>query len=67
MLLSFALGQEGVHLHTRRTVKLFNLVYLRAKTKVGTAVIRKMMFADDAAQTMQTKHDLQKLISQPCL
>ena len=51
LLLKHAFGDatEGVYIHTRSDGSLFNLTRLKAKTKVQTALIRDMLFADDAA------------------
>ena len=71
MLLNFAFhhSEEGVHLHTTSEGKLFNLARLKAKAKVHTVFIKKMLFADDAALTSHTEEGLQQLISKfahPC-
>ena len=55
---------EGIHLHTRSDGKLFNLAWLRAKTKVRTVLIREVVFADDAALATHKEEELQQLISQ---
>ena len=65
MMLSYAFktSTEGVYLHTTRADgKLFNLARLRAKTKVRHAVIREMLFADDAALVTHTMKDMQQLM-----
>ena len=66
LLLRFAFShpEDGVHLHTRSDGKLFNLSRLKAKTKICTVLIRKMLFTDDAALTSHTEECLQRLISQ---
>ena len=61
---AFSRSEDGVHLHTRSDGKLFNLSRLKAKTKIRTVLIRKMLFADDAALTSHTEEGLQRLISQ---
>ena len=56
-------------MRTRSDGKLFNLGRLRAKTKVREALIRDMLFADDAAVTTHTQQELQALMdrfSQAC-
>jgi len=66
---AFGTATEGVYLRTRSDGRLFNLNRLRAKTKVREAVIRDMLFADDAAVTTQTQQELQSQIdrfSQAC-
>lgn len=57
---AFRESEEGVDLLTKCDGKLFNLSHMKAKTKVRTALIREMLFADDAALTSHTK-DLQRL------
>ena len=61
---AFKHSTEGVHLHTRSDSKLFNLAWLRAKTKVRTVLIRELHFADDPALTTHKEEELQQLISQ---
>ena len=61
---AFKHSTEGIHLHTRSDVNLFNLARLRAKTKVRTVLIRELLFADDAALTTHKEEELQQLISQ---
>ena len=59
---AFGTSTEGVYMHTRSDGKLYNIVKLRAKTKVRKTTIRDMLFADDAAITAHTEHDLQQLM-----
>ena len=59
---AFSSSTEGVYLRTRSDGKLFNLARLRAKSKVREAVIRDMLFADDAALAAHTEDELQRLI-----
>ena len=56
---AFGTASEGICLRTRSDGRLFNLGRLRAKTKVREALIRDMLFADDAAVTTQTHQGLQ--------
>ena len=60
LLLCYAFGEseDGIFLHTRSDGNLFNLARLRAKTKVRRALIREMLFADDAALTAHTEEAL---------
>lgn len=44
--------------------QLVNLVCLRLKTEVCRVLIREMLFADDAALTIDTEQNLRQLISQ---
>ena len=71
MLLKHAFGtsREGIYLCTRSDGRLFNLARLRAKAKVREALIRDMLFADDAAVASHTQRGLQSLMdrfSQAC-
>ena len=66
---AFGTASQGICLRTRSDGRLFNLGRLRAKTKVCEALIRDMLFADDAAVTTHTKQELQALMdcfSQAC-
>ena len=57
LLLRHALGtaSEGICLQSRSDGRLFNLGRLRVKTKICEALIRDMLFADDAAVTTYTQ------------
>ena len=66
---AFSTAIEGICLRTRSDGRLFNLGRLRAKTKVREALIRDILFADDAAVTTHTQQELQALMdrfSQAC-
>ena len=60
---AFGTASEGICLRTRSDGRLFNHCRLRAKTKVREALIRGMLFADDAAVTTHTQQELQALIN----
>ena len=64
LMLKHALGDstEGILLHTRSDGKLFNLSRLKAKSKIRRALIRDMLFADDAAIVAHTQEELQRLM-----
>ena len=64
LLLSYAFShsQDGVFIHTRSDGNLFNLQWLKAKTKIRKILIREMLFADDAALVAHSEEDLQRLI-----
>ena len=68
-MLKHAVGTatEGVYLRTRSDGRLFNLTRLKAKTKVREAVIRDMLFADDAAVTTHTQQELLHRQQTACL
>ena len=59
---AFGTSQEGIYLRTRADGKLFNLARLRAKTKVCEAIIRDLLFADDAAVATHKQQELQALM-----
>ena len=54
---------EGVYIYTRSGGKLYNLACLSAKTKVTEALIRELLFADNAALTSHTEDGLQQLLT----
>ena len=51
---AFGIAQEGIYLQTRSDGRLFNVARLKAKTKAHKALIRDMLFADDAAVVTHT-------------
>ena len=53
---AFGTSTEGVYMHTRSDGKLYNIARLRAKTKIYKTTIRDMLFADDAAVTVNTQN-----------
>ena len=66
---AFGTAQEGIYLQTRSDGSLFNLVHLKVRKKVCEALIRDMLFADDAAVMTHTQRELQLLMdhfSQAC-
>ena len=66
---AFGTAQEGIYLWTRSDCSLFNLACLKVRTKVCEALIRDMLFADDAAVMTHTQRELQLLMdcfSQAC-
>ena len=66
---AFGSASKGICLRTTSDGRLFNLGRHRAKTKVREALIRDMLFADDAAVTTHTQQELQALMdrfSQAC-
>ena len=71
LLLGYAFkgNEQDVYIHTRSDGGLFNLLRLRAKTKVRNVLIRVMLYADDAALTAHTEaglHDLINCFSDAC-
>ena len=60
---AFGPAAEGIYLRTRADGKLFNLSRLRAKTKGQLRCLRDSFFADDAAVTVHTVEDLQRLMT----
>ena len=66
---TFGTAQEGIYLWTRSDGSLFNLAHLKVRTNVCKALIRDMLFADDAAVMTHTQRELQLLMdhfSQAC-
>ena len=66
---AFGTAQEGIYLQTGSDGSLFNLAHLKLRTKVCEALIRDMLFADDAAVMTHTQRELQLLMdcfSQGC-
>ncbi|XP_047485900.1 uncharacterized protein LOC125036983 [Penaeus chinensis] len=59
---AFSASQDGIYLRTRSDSRLFNLARLRAKTKVREAIIRDLLFADDAVVAAHTQEELQSLV-----
>lgn len=71
LLLNHAFGSstEGVYIHTRSDGNLFKPSRLRSKRKIRKAVVRDLLFADDAAIVAHSVGDLQNLLdrfSQAC-
>ena len=59
---AFSTATEGIYLHTRSDGRLFNLARLKARTEVRQALIRDVLFADDAAVATHTQQELQSLM-----
>ena len=59
---AFGTAQEGIHLQTRSDGGLFNLACLKVRTKIREALIRDMLFADDASIMTHTQRELQLLM-----
>ena len=59
---AFGTAKEGIYLHTQTDEKLFNPSRLKAKTKVKQAIIRDMLFANDAAVAAHSPSQLQSLM-----
>ena len=55
---SFGASTEGVYMHTRLDDKLYNIAGLRRKTTIRKTTMRDMLFANDAAVSAHTEHDL---------
>lgn len=52
------LSTDGVNLSTRSDGKLFSMSRLKAKTNIREALIRDMLFADDAAVVSHSEEQL---------
>ena len=59
---AFKRSTDGVYLHSRSDVCLFNILRLCAKTKTRTVTIRDLFFADDAAMVSHQQDGLQRLM-----
>ena len=59
---AFGTSTEGIYLRTRSDGRLFNLARLKAKSKTREAIIRDMLFADDAAVCAHSEEQLQILM-----
>lgn len=59
---AFPTDTEGVYLDSRRDRKLFNLARLKVKIKVQTALIRDLLYADDATLITPMEEGLQGLM-----
>ena len=59
---AFDTTTEGIYMRTRSDGMLFNLAGLRAKTKVHEALVRDMLFTDNAAVATHTQQELQSLM-----
>ena len=60
---AFDTTTEGIYMRSRSDDRLFNLAGLKAKTKVHEALIRDMLFADDATVATHTQQQLQSLVT----
>ena len=60
---AFSLLEDGVYLHTRSDGKLVQPCTSTIKDKVRKALIRKMLFADNAALAAHTEEALQGLLN----
>ena len=60
---AFKDNTSGIYIRYRTTGKVFDLSRLRAKTKVSYALIRDLLYADDADLVTHTEADLQSLLT----
>ncbi|CAG9128775.1 unnamed protein product [Plutella xylostella] len=63
LLVAFKNCDVGVHLHTRKDGRLFNINLLRSKRNRLDLLARELLYADDAALVANTEGDLQELIT----
>ena len=59
---AFRNSEDGVYMRTRLDGSLFNLGRLRAKKRTMEALIKDLLFADDAALTAHSNEGLQSLM-----
>ena len=59
---AFKSSTDGVYIHSRSDVHLFDISRLCAKTKTRTVKIRDLLFADDVAMVSHQKDGLQTLM-----
>ena len=60
---AFRNSEDGVYMRTRLDGSLFNLRRLKAKKRTIEALIRDLLFADDAALTAHSNEGLQSLMN----
>ncbi|KAJ2942940.1 hypothetical protein O0L34_g15130 [Tuta absoluta] len=63
LLVAFKDCDVGVHLHTRKDGRLFNINLLKSATKRNDLIARELLYADDAALVANSEEHLQELIT----
>lgn len=63
LLTAFENCNVGVHLHTRKDGKLYNINLLKSKNKRLDLIARELLYADDAALVANSESELQELVS----
>nr|XP_049705654.1 transposon TX1 uncharacterized 149 kDa protein [Helicoverpa armigera] len=53
----------GIHLHTRKDGRLFNIQHLKSKNKRYDILVRELLYADDAALVAKSEQELQELVN----
>ena len=59
---AFRTSEDDIYIHTRSDGRLFNLDWLKARSKIRKILIRELLFADDAALTSHPAESLQRII-----
>ncbi|XP_063531447.1 uncharacterized protein LOC134742328 [Cydia strobilella] len=63
LLTAFEECDVGVHLHTRKDGKLYNISLLKSKNKRLDVIARELLYADDAALVANSESELQELVT----
>ncbi|XP_048001407.1 uncharacterized protein LOC125238175 [Leguminivora glycinivorella] len=63
LLVAFKECEVGVHLHSRKDGRLFNISLLKSRRKRHDVIARELLYADDAALVANSEEDLQELIT----
>ncbi|KAG7304556.1 hypothetical protein JYU34_011506 [Plutella xylostella] len=63
LLTAFENCDVGVHLHTRKDGRLFNISLLKSKRKRQDLIARELLYADDAALVANSESELQELVT----
>lgn len=63
LLVAFRNCDVGIHLHTRKDGRLFNISLLRSKKYRSGLLTRELLYADDAALVANTEYGLQDLLT----
>lgn len=63
LLVAFEDCDVGVHLHSRKDGRLFNINLLKSKRKRHDVIVRELLYADDAALVAGSEEGLQELVT----
>ncbi|KAK2177342.1 hypothetical protein NP493_605g01083 [Ridgeia piscesae] len=59
---SFRDMEDGVYIQSSQSADLFNVAYIRAKTKTTRILMRELLFADDSALVAHSAEEMQKIV-----